>query len=202
MDAATFGDWLAALLTLTCDEQPTLVAHSLPGNLVARFAARHRDALRRLVLVATPGLGRFGPPLGLLASAIRLNARPSQRNLERFSLWPYRDPQRTRTELGTWHDELDAYLLSRAAVGHVKRAMRELLRAARKPIPAAELHAITIPVALLWGSGDRMAPVSMAEVTSRDLGWPLRVIDEAGHLPHLEQPEAFAYALELTLDDA
>jgi 2-hydroxymuconate-semialdehyde hydrolase len=47
LDAETVGDWLAALLRLTGDERPTLVAHSLLGSLAARFAARHPGLLGR-----------------------------------------------------------------------------------------------------------------------------------------------------------
>jgi hypothetical protein len=58
--------------------------------LAARFAARHSRLLRRLVLWATPGL-RPGTrlPAGLLAAAIRLDLRPSERNLLRFAGWPF-----------------------------------------------------------------------------------------------------------------
>jgi pimeloyl-ACP methyl ester carboxylesterase len=59
LDAAVFADWLAALLRLTCQERPTLIAHSLNGSLAARFAARHGHLLRRLVLSGTPGIGRY-----------------------------------------------------------------------------------------------------------------------------------------------
>ena len=200
LDADAFGQWLAALLAVTVDERPTLVAHSLPGNLAARFAAAHPAALRRLVLVAAPTLEDFRPPPGLLVAAMRLNLRPSQRNLERFARYPYRDRQRTGAELGAWHAALDAYLLSRAGVPHVKRAMRQIVGAGRKRIPANDLHAITMPVELLWGRGDQMVPVSIGQAASRALGWRLHVIDGAGHLPHVEQPEAFVDALEDTLD--
>lgn len=200
LDADAFGQWLAALLAVTVDEPPTLIAHSLPGNLAARFAAAHPQALRRLVLVAAPALGDYRPPPGLLVAAMRLNMRPSRRNLERFARWPYLDRQRTGAELGAWHDALDAYLLSRAGVPHVKRTMRQIVGAARTGIPASDLHALTMPVELLWGRGDRMVPVSIAQTASRALGWRLRVIDDAGHLPHVEQPEAFLDALEDTLD--
>lgn len=200
LDADAFGQWLAAVLAVAVDEPPTLVAHSLPGNLAARFAAAHHEALRRLVLVAAPTIQDFRPPPGLLVAAMRLNLRPSRRNLERFARWPYLDRQRTGAQLGTWHDALDAYLLSRAGVPQVKRTMRQIVGAGRKAIPASDLHAITVPVELLWGRGDRMVPVSIGQAASTALGWRLHVIDGAGHLPHIEQPKAFVDALEDTLD--
>ena len=42
---------------------------------------------------------------------------------------------------------------------------------------------------------DRFVPVGFAESASTRLGWPLHVIDDAGHVPHIEQPQAFLDAL-------
>ena len=55
LDAAVFADWFAELLRVTCDEKPTLVAHSLDGSMAARFATRHGELLGGLVLYAAPG---------------------------------------------------------------------------------------------------------------------------------------------------
>ena len=202
LDADAFGEWLEGLLAVTVDEPPTLVAHSLPGNFAARFAAGHPGALRRLVLVAAPTLETVRPPPELLISAMRLNLRPSQRNLERFARWSYLDRQRAGADLGAWHDALDAYLLSRADVPHVKRTMRQIVGAGRKRIPAEDLHAITAPVELLWGRSDQMVPLALGEAANSVLGWRLHVIDDAGHLPHIEQPDAFVDALAKTLNHA
>ena len=65
LDAMTFADWLAALLLLTCEKPPTLVAHSLLGTLAGRFSSQHGELLRRLVIYAAPGIGptrRNQPP--------------------------------------------------------------------------------------------------------------------------------------------
>jgi len=196
LDAAAVADWLQRLLRLTCDDRPTLIAHSLPTSFAARFAARHGDLLRQLVLIGSPALGSFRPPPALMVAAMRLNLRPSQRNLERFSRWPYHHPDRIRTEHGEWHDALDAYLLTRATIPHVKRTMRRLVKVGTQQIPDTELERIAVPTALVWGRHDRMAPLRLAHAASTRFGWPLHVIDDAGHIPHVEQPEAFLDALE------
>jgi 2-hydroxymuconate-semialdehyde hydrolase len=200
LDAAAVSEWLARLLRLTCHDRPTLVAHSLPAGFAARFAAHHGERLRRLVLIGSPALGSFRPPPALLIAAMRLNLRPSQRNLERFSRWPYHRPDRIRAEHGEQQKALDTYLLSRAALPHVRRTMRQLMRTGTGRIPNRELESIAVPTALLWGRYDRMAPLSLAEAASASFGWPLHVIDEAGHLPHVEQPDAFINALGKILD--
>ena len=42
-------------------------------------------------------------------------------------------------------------------------------------------------------------PLAAAEAASARYGWPLDVIDDAGHLPGVDQPEAFLRALERAL---
>jgi pimeloyl-ACP methyl ester carboxylesterase len=40
-----------------------------------------------------------------------------------------------------------------------------------------------------------MTPLSLAVGASKRLGWPVHVIDHAGHVPHIEQPESFVHLL-------
>ena len=35
-----------------------------------------------------------------------------------------------------------------------------------------------------------MTPLPLAEAASTRLGWPLHVVDDAAHVPHIEQPDA------------
>jgi pimeloyl-ACP methyl ester carboxylesterase len=68
-------------------------------------------------------------------------------------------------------------------------------RGGTRAIPLEQLRGIAVPTALLWGSRDRLLPLPIAQAASATLGWPLQVIDDAGHLPHVEQPTAFLDAL-------
>ena len=63
LDPATFAAWFSALLRMTCDQPPVLVAHSLGGSLAARFATEHGELLERLVVYGAPGVGRYRMPL-------------------------------------------------------------------------------------------------------------------------------------------
>jgi pimeloyl-ACP methyl ester carboxylesterase len=194
LDATTFAAWFAELLEQTCQVKPTVVAHSLGGSLAARFAARHGDLLHRLVLCGAP-LGAYRLPLGLLVTAIRFDLRPSERNSERFARWAFHDLDRTRRQDAGWYGAFDGYSRARAVVPHVKRTMRRLIKAETKRIPDDELRRIAGPTVLVWGRHDRFVPLSHAEAASADFGWPLHVIDDAGHVPHIERPDAFLRAL-------
>ena len=195
LDAAAFNHWLNELLRTTCEEEPTLIAHSLDGSLAARFAAAQGDVLRRLVIYAAPGVGPYRMPLGLKVVAVRFGLRPTARNAERFDRWAFFDFDRARTQDPGWFEAFSAYTRARATVPHVKRAMRQLIRAGTKQVTDAELRRIAVPTTLLWGRHDRFVSLTLAEDASARLGWPLDVIDDAGHAPHIERPDAFVDAV-------
>jgi len=199
MDDSAFADCLAGLVRMTCQEQPVLLAHSLDGSLAARFAANHGDLLRQLILMGAPGIGPYRMPLGLLLTAIRFDLRPSARNNARFARWAFLDPDRTREQDPEWYDAFMAYGLSLGAVPHVKRTMRRLIKTGTKQIPTAELQRISVPTALLWGRHDRMVPLGVAESASSRFGWPLHLVEGVGHVPFVEQPQAFLRALRAAL---
>ena len=202
LDAAVFADWFAELLRVTCDEKPTLVAHSLDGSMAARFATRHGELLSGLVLYAAPGIGPYRVPLSLAVTAIRSAVRPSERNNARFAEWAFLDPAQTRRRNPAWYDAFMAYGLSRGTVPHVKKTMRQLVKAGSKQIPDAELQGMSVPTTLIWGRLDRMAPLGIGESASSRFGWPLHVINDAGHVPHIERPREFLRALGSAAGDA
>jgi pimeloyl-ACP methyl ester carboxylesterase len=55
--------------------------------------------------------------------------------------------------------------------------------------------ALTLPVAFLWGDRDTTAPLAQGERLASLTGAPLSILDEVGHIPQIEAPEAFQTAL-------
>jgi pimeloyl-ACP methyl ester carboxylesterase len=94
-----------------------------------------------------------------------------------------------------WFAAFEEYNLARAVVPHVKRTMDRLIRAEVKPMPDGDLGRIRVPVSLLWGRHDRMVPLRVAQIASARQGWPLSVVEDAAHVPHIEQPESFVDTL-------
>ncbi len=92
-----------------------------------------------------------------------------------------------------------AYGLARGRVREVKRTMRQLVKAGTKRISEAELRKISIPATLIWGRHDRMVPLRIADALNAKLGWPLHVIEDAGHVPHIEQRDAFLRSLRTAI---
>ena len=114
---------------------------------------------------------------------------------ERFESFALLDRQRTRERDREWFDAFSAYGLERARVPHVKRTMNQLVRSGTRRVSDEDLSRISVPTGVVWGRSDRMTPLRIAADTVERLGWPLRVIEDAAHVPHLEQPERFLASL-------
>jgi pimeloyl-ACP methyl ester carboxylesterase len=195
-----FGDWLRDLVSQTCSEPPALVAHSLGGSLVAGLIPRVGGLLRGLVLYGAPALGPYRLPLGLRLVAMRFALRPTPQNSERFERWAFHDYDAYRARNGRWLDAFGDEGRARARDPRVRRAMRRLIASGIKRVPDAELDRMRVPTELIWGRHDRFVPLSLAEGASLRLDWPLHVIDDAGHVPHIERPGAFVRTLESALE--
>jgi pimeloyl-ACP methyl ester carboxylesterase len=195
MDPVVFCNWFRALLAATCAEPPMLVAHSLLGSYAAHFAARHRHALRQLVIYGAPGVGAYRLPLGLLFTAIRFGVRPSAANLRRFEGWAFHDVERISQRDAGWLEAFRSYMLDRAVVPHVSRTMRQLIMTAAKQVSEDLLRRIEVPTTLVWGRHDRMVPMRIADQGHSRFGWPLHIVEDAGHAAHLERPDGFLSVL-------
>jgi pimeloyl-ACP methyl ester carboxylesterase len=69
------------------------------------------------------------------------------------------------------------------------------------PIPdrglKQRMHRVAAPTLVVWGKADRIiAPDYAQEFATRIAGARVELIDKAGHLPHLEQPDAVAKAVQ------
>ncbi len=200
LDVDAFDRWLTGIVEQTGLERPTVVAHSLIGSLAARVAIRGSVPIDRLVVYAAPAVGPYRIPMGLRYVAVRFAVRPTQRNAERFQCFALLDRDGTRGRDPDWYDAFDAYTRERARQPHVKRTMRQLISSGTKPIPDSELALMPVPTTLLWGRHDRMAPLKIGEAAASRHGWPLFVIDDAAHAPHIEQPDAFATTLSTVME--
>jgi pimeloyl-ACP methyl ester carboxylesterase len=64
------------------------------------------------------------------------------------------------------------------------------------PLLRRRLARITAPTLLAWGAHDRLAPLQCAEAWRKEIpGATLRVFDDSGHVPHIEEPDAVAAAV-------
>jgi pimeloyl-ACP methyl ester carboxylesterase len=199
LDAGRVMAWLGELIEQSCTSPPTLVGYALGGAIAARFASAASDPRGRLgglVLVDTLGLRPFEPAPEFGLALHGFLAQPTEHTHD--ELWRYcaRNLDVVRQRLGERWEPFAAYNLDRARSATVQSALGVLMEQFGLPaIPPAELERITVPVALIWGRHDLATPVQVAEAASARYGWPLRVIEDTGDDPAIEQPEAFVDAL-------
>ncbi len=165
-----------------------LVGHGLGGMFAAELAAVQPGRFSHLVLI---------DPFGLWL--------PEAPTLDYFVLPPaeladalYRDRESPAAQATArapeGQDALIAFMLERA---------QSMAAAARYlwPIPdrglTKRLHRVAAPTLIVWGQGDRVVPPAYGAVWQRRIaGSRLVIRQDAGHLPHVEQPAALG---ELTV---
>jgi pimeloyl-ACP methyl ester carboxylesterase len=157
------------------------------------FADHRPDRTAGLVLVDAAGVGP------LLLTGVRFAVAAAQATVAERS-WNRRFMARLLPfVIHQRHAELVQLLRlwSKSPVGGLSdpRLRRTLARATRhimltRTLPHAK--AIRVPVSIAWGLHDRLVPVSQAQALARTIpGARLRVFDHSGHVPMLEEPDAF-----------
>ncbi len=193
--------WLDELMEQSCPSPAALVGHTLGGAIAARYAIGHGERISLLVLVDALGLGPFRPLPGFALALVGFLARPTEHTRDQFLSQCIVDLKSLHDQMGQDWESIATYALEGAQTPDKRDAGRTLLKAfGVSAIAQAELARIRAPTALIWGRHDLQARLRIAEATSARYGWPLRVIEDCGVNPNLEQPDAFLDALRAELD--
>jgi len=163
---------------------PALVGHSFGGMLACEIAATLPGRVSKLVLIDPLGLWRDDLPVKnwmLLAEQERgraLFADPDAEAAQRFFSLPDEHEARVKAQA--------SFIWSQACTGKFVWPIPD--RGLRKHI-----HRLGMPTLIIWGRDDGIvAPAYAQEFGARIAGSRTELIDRAGHLPHLEQPERVA----------
>ena len=179
----------------------TIVGHSLGGGVAMQFAYLFPERCERLVLVSSGGLGR---EISLLLRAPTLPGSEwllpliSARWLRKGSETLGR--QLRKLGIRSSPDIVEEWRgFSTLGDAESRRAFLATVRTVVGPggqtVDAHEKFYLfeDLPVLLVWGGRDRFIPVRHASVTQQALpGSRLEVFEDAGHFPHLRDPERFA----------
>jgi pimeloyl-ACP methyl ester carboxylesterase len=173
---------------------PALIGHSFGGLVAAEVAAAAPRSVGRLVLIDPVGLWRDDLPVRnwmVLRDTERrasLFADPGSAAAARFFDVPQDAAQRVEV--------LAQLIWAQACTGKLVW-----------PIPdrgfKQRAHRIAAPTLIIWGKADRIiAPDYAQEFATRIAGARVALIEAAGHLPQLEQPDAVAQAIQTFLAQA
>jgi len=173
-----------------------LVGNSMGGQIALRLALERPSMVRALVLTGSSGLFERTDDLDELSANRDVSHRPNRDWIERKIQELFYDPAQSMPP-----DAVD--LVSRElADRRAARAIVRLSKSAKADYMADRLHRITQPALLIWGRQDIVTPPRVAEDFRRLLpDARLHWLDECGHAPMLERPDAFAALLEAFLDE-
>ncbi len=186
---------LAVLDAVGCD-RAHLVGHSLGGAAVLAAAARAPERVASLTLFAPAG---FGPSIN--ADYVRgFAAAQTRRELKPLVGQLFADEQLVTRQVV---DDLLAYKRLDGVDAALATLAGTLLDGDEQRIDSdAALRALggTVPVTVVWGSADRIIPPGQGmAVADAAPGAVVRVIDGAGHMPHMERPAEAQAAVEETI---
>jgi pimeloyl-ACP methyl ester carboxylesterase len=158
-----------------------IVGHSFGGLVGAEIAAAMPERAKRLVIIDPVGLWRDDRPVKnwmIMPDAARpqaLFANPAGEAARKFFGHPEENDARVAS--------IVAFIWAQACTGKYIW-----------PLPdkglGHRIHRIAAPTLIVWGKQDGIiAPVYAQEFANRISGSRVELIDEAGHLPHLERGE-------------
>jgi pimeloyl-ACP methyl ester carboxylesterase len=184
---ADLADDLAALLDELSIKRAAVLGMSMGGYTALAFAVRHPSRLTALVLADTRAAADSDETRKARDGAIaRIKATGSG---------PYLDGSLTRLLSPAAPASLVAFLRARAET----RAASLIagIEALRDRVDrTSELDGIPVPTLAIRGSGDQVTPDDdMQQMAGAIAGATFVTIPGAGHLSHIEAPEAFERAL-------
>lgn len=185
---AEYAAWLAALLDKLCVERAAFVGNSFGGSVGWCLAGRQPERCAALVLVngfPVPQTPRLLKALG--------QARPFRQLLRRVVAKVSYDPKLVASAFVSSDrvpEELHRLILEEWPL--IAPRFADILIAGDGAPPPA------VKPLLLWGAADRLPGTSRHhayKIQQRLPGATLEFLENAGHFPQLEVPEAFARAL-------
>ena len=182
----TIGDLSVIVAQLVEDlelDQFVICGNSLGGLVAIDLCVKRPDFAKGLVLAGSAGLFERSPIRGL-------KARPTKDFVRSTVFGILHDESLVTDELvDHWYESV----MDRDYVRFILRVSR----ATRDRCVEDELGLLKLPTMIVWGKNDEITPPSTAREFQRRIhGSHLEFIDNCGHAPNWERPEAFARLLD------
>ncbi|WP_426037362.1 alpha/beta fold hydrolase [Cypionkella sp. TWP1-2-1b2] len=175
-------------------EKFALLGHGLGGDIALDLIRRIPDRVTRVVLMATDPLSE--PPQAAAAREARIVAAKSGRLAEAMR----QEIPLSAIVDAPWREEIMA-LVQDMALGLGEGVFLRQSRALqRRPDQQKTMRKVKLPVLVIAGEADTLVPMRRQEFTANLMPYgKLLVIEAAGHLASLEQPEVVSKAIEAFL---
>ncbi len=204
--AASIRDLLAAIGI----DRATIVGHSLGGGVAMQFFYQFPQRVERLVLISSGGLGREVSPMlrtaALPGVSALLSLTISPRMLARLSAGGERLRERGAAA-GIYLQAIAralAPLENTDARGAFLHTLRSVIDIHGQRVSATDrLYLLeSMPTLIVWGGRDNTIPLSHGRDAHAAIpGSRFRVLDDAAHFPHLEDPDGLSGLLREFIAD-
>lgn len=159
-----------------------LVGSSFGGWLAAEIATRSTDAFSHLVLIDSLGIKVGGRESRNIAD---MHAMPQSELTERA----YHDPSLRGRDYSAMTDA-ERLAIARNREAYTYFGWRPYMH---NPSLRRWLRRVRIPTLVVWGAEDAIVKPDYGQAFAAEIpGSRFELIEEAGHYPHVEQPEQFA----------
>jgi len=202
--------WLTSVVDALGVEQVDIVGSSSGGYLGLVYALAHPGKIGRLVQVGSvPGLTRSAPMIfRLLATPVLgrllLSQQPKDAEANRKKVFANLVAQPERIPVDMLEADLEAMALPNSVASGVDfcRALVSPLNGVRKNLLIDEdLALLAKPGLYLWGSKDNFVdPNHIRPIIETAPSTRLEIVEGAGHLLTLEEPERVATSITAFLD--
>jgi pimeloyl-ACP methyl ester carboxylesterase len=188
-DLAVFYLWMLQVLGL---EQVHVVGHGIGGWVAAEMATMCPQVVKRLVLIDAAGLK---PQHHEILDIFLLN--PSEVRAATFH---------NPAQVPEWQ-RLYGQEPTPAEADHLEVILETMVRLCWKPymhnprLPFL-LPRLQCPTLIVWGREDAIIPLECGQMYQQHIsGADLQILDDCGHCPHLEKPQALGTTVQSFLKD-
>jgi pimeloyl-ACP methyl ester carboxylesterase len=172
-----------------------LMGHGLGGDIALDIIRRAPDRVTRVILMATDPLSE--PPAQAVERETRMVMARAGRLVEAVGM----DIPAAAIAESPWRDEIMA-LVQDMALGLGEGVyLRQSRALQRRPDQQKTMRKVRLPALVLAGRQDPLMPLRRQEFTATLMPYgQFQIVEDAGHLAPLEQPEAVSAAVEAFLN--
>ncbi|MCA1825593.1 MAG: alpha/beta fold hydrolase [Myxococcales bacterium] len=195
--ATSWEDALAELQKLLDPGPVVLGGYSMGARLALALALRRPEKIARLVLASGTA--------GIEDETERASRRAQDEELARFiethDIAAFVDRWQANEIVSLKSFQVESFQLERLRAQRLRHQPAKLAGALRRlgsgaqPSYWDDLHRLSMPVVLLAGARDPKFAAIAARMHARLRSSELRVVEECGHVIHVEKPEVFTGAL-------
>ena len=195
---ALLSQFLAGFIETLKLSDVTLMGHAMGANTATYTAIHHPANISKLVLVdgagyRNPERNLSKPPSAMMVNFRRIATGSSIEVTEKFLRRRVLDDSLVTRQWA--EDAFHMWLNSARAIGDMLREGGDLTE--------DEMQQIALPTLIVWGSDDGVFPIQNSERLLKDIsGSSVKVIDASGHLPQMEQTDAFLQVVMPFLESA